>query len=62
MPLLPGKSRSVVSQNVADMMNAGHPQKQAVAASLSNARKFRKGKKKVKKVIKTMADVDADGM
>jgi hypothetical protein len=39
MPLKPGKSRAVISQNIKEMMASGHPQKQAVAASLSNARK-----------------------
>lgn len=38
MPLKPGKSRAVVSGNVREMMKAGHPQGQAVAAALSNAR------------------------
>lgn len=39
MPLLPGASRSVVSQNIAEMIRAGHPRDQAIAASLSNARR-----------------------
>lgn len=38
MPLKPGKSKAVVSANIKEMMAAGHPQKQAVAASLRNAR------------------------
>ena len=42
MPLSPGKSRSVVSSNISEMMGAGYPQKQAVAASLSNARRHPK--------------------
>lgn len=37
MPLLPGKSRKVVSQNIHEMVASGHPQAQAVAAALHNA-------------------------
>jgi hypothetical protein len=48
MPLKKGKSKSVISQNVKEMMSAGYPQKQAVAAALSTARKS-KGKGKGKK-------------
>ena len=39
MPLKKGKSKKVVSSNIKEMMDAGYPQKQAVAASLSQARK-----------------------
>ncbi len=39
MPLKKGKSRKVISENIKEMMASGHPQKQAIAASLSNARK-----------------------
>lgn len=39
MPLSPGSSRAVVSSNIKEMMASGYPQKQAVAASLSNARR-----------------------
>lgn len=42
MPLLKGRSKQVISSNIREMMKAGHPQKQAVAAALSKAR----GKKK----------------
>jgi hypothetical protein len=38
MPLTPGKSRAVVSRNIREMISAGHPQKQAVAAALDKAR------------------------
>jgi hypothetical protein len=43
MPLKKGRSHAVVSANVKEMMRAGHPQKQAIAASLANARKYAKG-------------------
>jgi hypothetical protein len=39
MPLAPGNSHSVISQNISEMVRSGHPQRQAVAASLSNARR-----------------------
>lgn len=39
-PLRPGKSREIISHNIREMIHAGHPQKQAVAAALSNARRF----------------------
>ena len=40
MPLTPGKSRKVIGQNIAEMEQSGYPAKQAIAASLSNARKY----------------------
>jgi hypothetical protein len=39
MPLHKGSSRKVVSENIKEMVLAGHPQKQAVAAALNMARK-----------------------
>jgi len=38
MPLKKGKSRAVISENIKEMVASGHPQKQAVAASLNQAR------------------------
>ena len=38
MPLLPGKSQKVISHNIAEMVKAGHPQKQAEAAAERKAR------------------------
>lgn len=39
MPLSKGKSKKVISSNIKEMVQAGHPQKQAVAAALNQARK-----------------------
>lgn len=50
MPLHKGKSKKVVGENIKEMVESGHPKKQAVAAALSQARKagakIPKGKKK----------------
>lgn len=42
MPLKPGHSREVISSNIEEMVKAGHPRKQAIAAALSNSRKSKK--------------------
>lgn len=41
MPLLKGSSKEVISENIREMVNAGHPQKQAIAASMRQAGKAR---------------------
>lgn len=43
MPLIKSGSRAAVSQNISEMVHAGHPQNQAVAAALRNARKYGSG-------------------
>lgn len=45
MPLKKGKSRKVISSNIREMVDAGHPQRQAVAAALRTARVPKKRKK-----------------
>lgn len=51
MPLKHGKSKKTIGQNIREMVHSGHPQKQAVAAALSQARKSgaRIPKRKAKK-------------
>ncbi len=45
MPLASGSSRKTVSKNIREMMDAGHPQDQAVAASLRQARQSKRHKR-----------------
>ena len=39
MPLQSGSSQAVIGQNIAELVRAGHPQKQAEAIAEKNARK-----------------------
>jgi hypothetical protein len=41
MPLKKGSSKATISANIREMMNAGHPQKQAIAAAMRSAGKSR---------------------
>ena len=42
MPLSKGSSRETISKNIKEMVSSGHPQNQAVAAALSNARRTKR--------------------
>lgn len=44
MPLKSGSSKEVIQHNIREMVAAGHPVKQAVAAALRKAGKGRKKK------------------
>lgn len=50
MPLEKGKSKKVIGHNIKEMEMSGHPKKQAIAASLNEARKS--GAKIPKKKVK----------
>ena len=41
MPLQRGRSPKVISSNIREMIRAGHPQDQAIAAALNTARKIK---------------------
>jgi ribosomal protein L12E/L44/L45/RPP1/RPP2 len=45
MPLLTGKTKKVIGQNISEMIKAGHPQAQAVAAAMRMAGKSKPKKK-----------------
>jgi len=48
MPLKAGSDKQTISDNIAELVKAGKPQKQAVAIAYSNARKSRRDARKRK--------------
>lgn len=44
MPLIKSGSKAAVGKNISEMEASGYPAKQAIAASLSNQRKYGGGK------------------
>jgi len=46
MPLKKGSSQKVISYNIAELIRAGHPRKQAVAIAMRQAGKIKKKPKK----------------
>lgn len=45
MPLLKGKSKEIISQNISELRKSGRPEKQAVAIAYSQAGEGKKKKK-----------------
>lgn len=56
MPLTSGPSKATISHNIREMIASGHPQNQAVAASLHNADKGKHMNKKVRHIRMEPAD------
>lgn len=48
MPLKKGKSKQIISSNIAELQRSGHPKNQSIAIAYSEV-KAHKRKKKVKK-------------
>ena len=51
MPLKPGKSSKTISAYIKKLIDAGYPQKQAVAIAMSNSKRTAKRQSKKKKRV-----------
>jgi hypothetical protein len=49
IPLKSGSSRSTVAGNIREMVRAGHPQRQAVAAAMRKKRQSKRGRRSGRK-------------
>jgi hypothetical protein len=59
MPLIKSGSKAAVSQNIREMMASGYPQKQAIAASLSNQRRYKADGGAIERLPDRYADIGA---
>ena len=51
MPLATGHSRATISRNIREMIAAGHPRAQAIAAALHSADESKRGAVKKRKAV-----------
>lgn len=61
MPLHSGKSQATISRNIKEMVHAGHPQKQAVAAAMHKAHEPPREKRHSNSVAKASAHLRKEG-
>jgi hypothetical protein len=59
MPLEPGKSRAAFSHNVREMIEAGHPQKQALAAAYAEKRRSDGSMSKLDEILHDCSEYDS---
>jgi len=57
MPLKIGHSRSIISDNISELVHAGYGQKQAIAISMNKAGKSKKKKKESKNYDKEVINL-----
>jgi hypothetical protein len=49
MPLVKGKSKKVIGENIKELRNSGYPERQSIAIAMSEAGKSKKAKNGKKK-------------
>src|SRR5512139_3515716 len=57
MPLIKSGSKKAISTNIREMMHAGHPQRVAVAAAMSTARKYGRKRAEGGKALKKVPEL-----